>query len=284
VQRSARDRAEVVVLEDQRLGVLGDHVAELTRPLGIESGAGRVLAPRRQHGGAGAPREGGPKALGDHAAPVDGNRLEPKALRAQEVEQGCVPGALDGDPVAGTEPGRQRALDPVERSAHDAQPLGGDPVGCERPARGGEQRRELQRLSVEMRRDVDPAQRGGEVGEERRVRVPTGEVAHPLGHGERVPPAGPRHGRALADSRPPARLGDDDATAAQLTEPGSDGGRADAGVGGEPPDGRQPLPRREAPVGDRRFELGNERGSAARCDPILCCHRHHAVLLQIFSI
>ena len=129
------------------------------------------MAARRDHHGAGAGALGGGERVGDHPARVDRHRHEPQAERAGEVEHARPARVLDGDGVAGGEVGGEHALDRVERPVDRADARRRDAVGGER--RGGHlgQLGQHGLLAVEPLRRVELAQRGAEVGQQRRVRA-----------------------------------------------------------------------------------------------------------------
>ena len=128
LRRAARDRAEVVVLDDQQPRVGGEDLAQSLGALGVQRRSRRVLPAGRQDHGLRATRDRGCEAFRQHPAAIDRDRLEVQPLGPQQVEQVRVAGVLDGDPVTGTEVRLQHPLDPVHRAADDAELPGGHPV------------------------------------------------------------------------------------------------------------------------------------------------------------
>ena len=128
VPRRAGHRPEVVVLDHEH--VVGQHRAQLLRTGGVERGAARVVAARRDHHGA---RLRGGERVGEHPALVDGHGDEPQAERARQVEHAGPARVLDGDGVAGREVGGEDALDRVERAVERAHARRRHAVGRRKP-------------------------------------------------------------------------------------------------------------------------------------------------------
>jgi nitroimidazol reductase NimA-like FMN-containing flavoprotein (pyridoxamine 5'-phosphate oxidase superfamily) len=97
----AGDRTEVVVLDQQRLGLQDG--AELGRAGGVMRRAGRVLPARREHGRAGTVAKRPLQRVRDHAARVERDPDGPQPERADEIDDRRPAGVLDRDPVAGGE-------------------------------------------------------------------------------------------------------------------------------------------------------------------------------------
>ena len=197
---------------------------------GVERRAARVVPARREHDG---PRAGRGQRVGDHPALVDGDRHEPQAERAREVEHAGPAGILDRDRVAGGEVRRENALDPVERAVDGADPRGGHAVGRERRDRHLRELGQHRLGAVQPLRGVDLAQSGGEVGQQRRIGAAGREVARAGRHlGDVERPTAP------AAARPPAaaaRARDHHASPPQVGHRGRHGGRADAERGRRAP-------------------------------------------------
>ena len=162
--RHAGDGPEVIVLDQQRVGELLEHGAELACALGVERGAGGVLPARCDDGGDGAARERGLELGGEHPAIVDGDGLERETLGAQQVVQRGVARVLDRDAVAGAQVRAEHALDRVHGAAEHAHVLGGDAVGVQLLARELEQRGQRLTLAVEARGQPRASERAVEVG------------------------------------------------------------------------------------------------------------------------
>ncbi len=151
MQTAAGDGPEVVVFDQQRVGELLQHGAELACAVGVERGAGGVLPARRDDHGDGAARER-PLELGcEHSAVVDDYGLEREALRAQQVVQRGVAGVLDRYAVARSQVRAEHTLDRVHGAAEHAHVLGGDAVCVQLLARELEQRGQRLALAVETR-------------------------------------------------------------------------------------------------------------------------------------
>jgi hypothetical protein len=280
VQRTAGDGAEVVVFDEQRAGEALEHGAQLQRAGCVESCAERVLPAGGDDGGERAAPEGAIELDGEHAAVIDGDRLQREAVGAQEVVEGGVAGVLDGDAVAGAQVREQDALDRVEGAAGDAQVLAGDAVGAELLAGERHEPAERLRLAVEVDGQLATGERGAEVGQQRGVGVAEREVAGAGRHGQRRAREPDR--RAGADAGAAPGLAEDDPAPAQLGESSGDGDGAQPHLGGEAPDGWQALPGDERAAGDSRLDGADELRRTGRLDAILFWLSQHAVLLQIF--
>ncbi len=168
------------------------------------------------------------------------------------------------------------ALDPVERAADDARLAGRDAVGGELLAYERSQLRQRRRLAVQARRQVRARERALQVRQQLRIGIAVREIARARGNGSERARGADR--RAFADPRTAARLAHDDAAAAQLSQPGRYGNRAQPDFDRQAPDRRQRLAGRKRALGDGRFDALDELRSAARGDSILFQISHQSVL------
>ena len=178
VQRSRPgDRPEVIVLDQQRVGVLrrarraarARARRRARRPSGSARAASRSTAPR-------APRERGRAAragIMPRSSIATGSSSMPCAR--SRSNSGRVAGVLDGDAVAGPQPRCEHPLDAVQGAAERRTALRRARRRRARArARELDQLGQLGGLAVEANGLGAAAQRRGEIGQQRRVGVARG--------------------------------------------------------------------------------------------------------------
>ena len=92
---------DVVVLDQENVGILAEYGAQLVPSFAVDGGSGRVLAARGCDVGPGAAAQRGLERVGLEAVPVDGHRLDDEAKRMDEIADVRPARVLDDDPVAG---------------------------------------------------------------------------------------------------------------------------------------------------------------------------------------
>jgi hypothetical protein len=218
----ARDRPGVVVLDQPGRRVAAQDRADRGRAIGVPGGAGGGLSPRGGDHRARAPGQRGRELSGPQTQVVHRHRHRGIAHGRDQVEGHRVAGILDDDPVRGVQPGREDALDAVQRAAGDHEAARVDAVGGQ--LLGGQ--------PSQPRRDrglrVHPARPhrwpGRQVGQQVRIGATGDEVASARRNGQ-VPAAADR-GSAPDPGAGPARARGD-TPPAQLAVGGGDRGRTD---------------------------------------------------------
>lgn len=123
--RSARDRPEVVVLDNHELRGASQDGGKRACALGVVDRSGGVLPARSEDDGLGPVVERLLKRAGDHPALVDLDWPQRKPESAQEMKEAGIAGILNADEIARAKPGRQGALDPIQRAADHGEVLPG---------------------------------------------------------------------------------------------------------------------------------------------------------------
>ena len=245
----------------------GQDDPQLRRTLAVQRGARRVLPPGREDDGGGTPADGSLERVREHSSSVHRNGLQVEPLGAQQVVERRVAGVLDGDSVARAEVRLQHPLDPVHRTADDADLTGRDAVARQLPAGQIDQAGQLRGFAVETAPNVGSPERPGQVGQHPAVRIAAGEVSRPVGNRHRGLRRSDR--RARSDAGSAAWLCDNHAATAQLGQAGRNRRRADPRVSGQATHRGKSLAGLQCPLGDGGFELADQPGRAASLDPIL---------------
>ncbi len=262
----------VVVLDEQGPGVLAQHGPQGTRACRAHRRTRRVLRAVRDDQGAGPGREDPAHVLGQRPLVVDPDGDRAQAEGGHQVEEAAPARILDGDGVPGLEMGGEDPLHRVQRAGRHRHGPVRHSVGVQSGAGDAGQFRIDGRLPVQHRFAVALLRRRGEHrpqgGQQGRVRVAVGQVAHPLGHldADELPPGGGRP-RSHPAAPPPGRL--DDAPFAQGAVGGGDGVRIHSELLRQLPHRRQRLPRFQFSRAHRALDArGNLRCAPSR-DPIL---------------
>ncbi|AOW85915.1 hypothetical protein BC342_04555 [Streptomyces olivaceus] len=272
MQREVHDAVAVVVLDEQGRGVVPQHRPQGTRAGGAQRRARRVLRPVRDDQGTGAGLQDPAHVAGERPLVVDADGDRAQAQRGDEVEEAAPARVLDGDGVAGLEVGRQYPFHGVQRSRRDGHGSVRHPVGVEFGPRDAREAGVHGRVPVEHGVPVALLGGGGEDraqgGQQSRVGVAVGDVAHSLGH---LHPdvLAPRGGRFGAHAAAPAPGGLDDPALTQGAVGGGDGVRIDAEPLGQLPHGRERLPRLQLSRPHRALDARGNLRCAPPCDPIL---------------
>ena len=179
------DRAGVIVLDHEDVGMLPEDAPELGGARGVEarrrSGSARAASGCRRRRAARSARA---SAAGSTPASSMRDRLGHEAERRDEVDHAGIAGILDRDAVAGAEVRLQRALDAVERAAGDGERVGGDAVAARAArarARGARPGWRARRRSVASGRCARAPGRGRGAGR--------GSGCRPRGRGRAAGPA-----------------------------------------------------------------------------------------------
>ncbi|RPK65895.1 hypothetical protein EES44_12835 [Streptomyces sp. ADI96-15] len=262
----------VVVLDEQHLGVGGEHLAQLPGARLGDGRAGRVLGPAGEHHGARAFRQRPPDLPGQRPLVVDGDRQRPQPERRDEVEEAPPARVLDREGVTGPQVSGEDTLDGVEGAGGRGERARGDAVGREGGAREPGELGVQRLLSVEDRPGVGGSgglgEGGREGGQQPRVGVAGRQVASTGRHldPDLVARRGDRPGPDAA-AAPPGRL--DHPALPQQAVGGRDGVRVDPQPVGQLPQRRQGVARRERAGGDAPFHAGGNLCGTPPGDPIL---------------
>ena len=259
---SAREQREVVVLDDQHVGVVREHRPKLRSAFLGEARAGGVVRARRADHRPDAVGQRGPQPLDGHALGVHRHRHRAVAALTDGVQRREEAGVFEGDGVVALQRLGQQSLDRVARAAGhgDAgstvgQPLG-HPFACPRL-----QPRVDDGFAVQHGTTRPREGRGG-VGDERRVGVAGADVAQ---HGPgRIPLL--RHGSETCDAgaAPPAR--DDESGLGEQAVGGDDGVAVHAEIGGEGAHGGECIARPQLSALDALPQVRGDLGCRAPGD------------------
>ena len=278
-QRDAGQLGGVVVLDDQHLGVGGEHPAQRGGPLGGDVRAGRVLGAGGDDDRAGAVRAGPRPATpgtGPPRSTATGSARRPaEASRSSRFGQ---PGSSTATASPGDEPGGQHPADRVQPAPGQRQVRRLDAVGREPvPGQVGE-RGQHQRVG---RGGPRPARAGR--GPAAAAASAAGWPGREVDDARPAPPApplrAPSAGRART-ARAVAAVGLDQPALRRRAVGAGDGAGCDAELVGERPDGGHEVAGDQPAVADRRLERGEDLGCRAPGQPITFCHNQRIVLDQ----
>ena len=259
-------RCDVVVLDDEDLGMLREYFPQVALSLGVQSRARRVLAARCSDDCLGSPLERDLERVGVEAALVDRRRLGLEPERPDQVRDPRPAGVLDDNSIAGPKLRLQNSLDRVERAADDCD-VAVDAVGGEVGLRQLDELREPDRTAVELVLGIDAGERRAERWQQRRVGVAAGEVARA---GRKRRSADHPQRRLDRDDGPAAAIGADEAAVLERPVGGGDRRRAHLELGRQVANRRQTVGRRESVPRDRRLDArGDRRGPGTALD-LLC--------------
>ena len=115
----ARDRTLVIVFDNEKIGITGQHAPELASAFAVESGAGRILRSGRDHYSRGAGGDGLGQAWRQRSSVVDGYRQRHKPHGADEVDGWRIAGILDRDYVTRPQVSVEHTLDGIKGTARE---------------------------------------------------------------------------------------------------------------------------------------------------------------------
>jgi RimJ/RimL family protein N-acetyltransferase len=202
---------------------------------------------------------------------VQADRLDIDIHRGEQVEQRRITRIFDGNPVAGTQPCAQYALNTVKRAADNCQVGGVNPVGLKASNGKLAKTRRNRRVAILPRRRwvraVAPSRRPDR--QQLRIRRPANEIANAGRDSEREPwRSWWRTSDPGASAAVPAR----DPLQPQLAVRGRDRRRTQAEFDGQRSHGRQRRAWLQAAIADCALYVGCNLGSAPADRQILCRH------------
>ena len=248
MEGAARKHREVIVLDHQQVGVIGEQLAQLIGALGREAGAGGVLRAGGADDGSCALGDRGAQSVDGHPGVVACDRDRSIASQPDGVDAREKTGILQADGVVAGERLGEESLDGVGRAAGDREPRSGGARRVGHPRVGPRLQPGIDdRLAVEHGSPGGPGERAGRIGNARGIGVPGADVAQRTVGGEALLCDEAASGHARATS--PA--GDDQTGLGQVPVGGHNRVAVDAEVGRERPNGREDRTGRENTALDR---------------------------------